>query len=313
MAAVSKKTLKNDLEKIATQMASIKVLPVAEDDHISVRVTTASFAPRKFSAGKYQVAVGINQALLRLDHPGFERESAYQASLDKKAWSESWNKRISSNMGGGVKANFGKKPFDLIGVSIKGQLEKSKQHGVQQKGSNTYPLITATPIGWQIGTEDGDPRAPDGVLPDGLEHCLSGEYFSARRDEQGEGHTGKNGVLALCVLRPKGGGNDPNITATLFGVSGSLRVAVTLTDRIPALQQSPLKSISETGAQEDSLRKAFIKICVRRAEQAYAEGLPTDAILSGEFYLNADHKHAPKLSPAAASEMPADTKGHRNG
>ena len=232
----------------------------AEDDHISVRVTaTTSVAPRKFSAGKYQVAVGINQALLRLDHPGFERESAYQASLDKKAWSESWNKQISSNMGGGVKANFGKKPFDLIGVSIKGQLEKSKQHGVQQKGSNTYPLITATPIGWQIGTEDGDPRAPDGVLPDGLEHCLYGGYVSARRDEQGEGHTGKNGVLALCVLRPKGGGNDPNITATLFGVSGSLRVAVTLTIASPLYNNPPLNQFQKQERRRNHYKRHSLK------------------------------------------------------
>jgi hypothetical protein len=83
MAPAPKKTAKDDLEKIATQLAAIKILPVTEDDRISVRVTTATFATKTFTAGKYQVAVGVNQALLRLDHPGFDRERAYQATLDK--------------------------------------------------------------------------------------------------------------------------------------------------------------------------------------------------------------------------------------
>jgi hypothetical protein len=170
-----------------------------------------------------------------------------------------------------------------------------------------------TPTGWQIGTERGDPRAPVGTLPNGLENCLSGEYFSGRRKEQGEGHKDKSGAFTLCLLRPKIGANDPNVTATLFGVSGSLRVAVKLIEPITSAQQSSLKLFAENRSQEDKLREAFIEICLRRAEQAHAEGLPHDTILSGEFYLSTDHKHAPKLSPSANSEKPANTKGHRDG
>lgn len=313
MAPAPKKTVQNDLEKIADQLASIKILPVAEDDHVAVRVTTASFATKTFTAGKYQVAIGIDQALLRLDHPGFERESPYQATLDKKVWSQSSTNRTFSKTGGMVKATIGKTFSRLLGASIGGHFERSKQKSVQQNNDLPYPLIAAMPTGWRIGTEHGDPRAPEGTLPDGLEGCLSGEYFSGRRDELGEGHKGKNGALALCVLRPKVGGNDPAVTATLFGASGALRVAVTLRDPIPTAQHSSLQLPAKNRSQEDQLREAFIEICLRRAEEAYVQGLPRDTIVSGEFYLSTDHKHAPKVSPTANSEKPDNTKGHRDG
>lgn len=313
MAPAPKKTAKDDLEKIATQLAAIKILPVAEDDHISVRVTAATFATKTFTARKYQVAVGIDQALLRLDHPGFERERPYQSTLDKNVWSQSSTNRTFSKTGGVVKATIGKTFSRLLGASIGGHFERNKQKSVQQNTAAPYPLITAMPTGWRIGTELGDPRAPEGTLPDGLEHCLSGEYFSGRRDELGEGHKGKNRALALCVLRPKVGGNDPTVTATLFGASGSLRVAVTLIEPIPTAQHSSLQLPAESRSQEDQLREAFIKICLRRVEEAYVEGLPRDAIVSREFYLSTDHKHAPKVSPTANSEKPENTKGNRDG
>ena len=100
-------------------------------------------------------------------------------------------------------------------------------------------------MGWRIGTELGDPRAPDKALPDGLDHCLDGEYFSGRRKEQGEGYKDRSGQLALGVLKPKAGGNDPHVIATLIGVSGALRFTVKLADPTIALG-SGLKSISES-------------------------------------------------------------------
>ena len=158
MAPAPKKTAKDDLEKIATQLAAIKILPVTEDDHISVRVTAATFATKTFTAGKYQVAIGVNQALLRLDHPGFDRERAYQATLDKTIWSESSINRTSSDAGGGIKANIGKKIADVIGLSAIARVAIDKRNSVQQKATADYPIISATPTGWRIGTERGELR-----------------------------------------------------------------------------------------------------------------------------------------------------------
>jgi hypothetical protein len=163
-------------------------------------------------------------------------------------------------------------------------------------------------MGWRIGTELGDPRAPEKALPDGLEGCLDGEYFSGRRNEKGEGYKETSGQFALGVLKPKPGGNDPRVTAILSGVSSALRVAVKLSDPTNA-SPSGLKVMSESKKKERELREAFIEICLHRADEAHKEHVRTDKLLSGEFYLHHHETHAPKLSPAASVEADKTLRG----
>lgn len=300
----AKKNERPDLEKIAAQLARVKITPVAGQDGIALKAT-ATFTTKSFDAGKYKVAVGLTHAVLQLDHPSFDREHAYQATLAKDRWSESWKSRQGTKLAGEVKAGIGAKIAGYFSFGAKGEAAKESQESAEQKASVPYPIVGVTPTGWQIGTILGDPRAPVGTLPDGLESCLNGEYLSGRNDERGDGYKGKDGSLALCVLKPNHHGNDPRIVATLFGVSGSLKVAVTSVE--PAIgTSSALQREGETKTQEEALRKAFIDICVQRATMEHAQ---TATMLSGEFYLSQHEIHAPKLPQ---QETRAKTKDDSN-
>ncbi len=243
--------------------------------------------------------------MLQLDHPSFDRESAYQATLAKERWSESWKTRQGSHVAGEVKAGIGAKIAGFLSFGAKGQAGKESRESAEQKASAPYPIVSVTPTGWHIGTNLGDPRAPVGTLPDGLESCLNGEYLSGRNDERGDGYKGKDEAFALCILKPNHHGNDPRIVATLFGVSGSLKVAVTSSE--PAIgSSSVLQRQGETKSQEDALRKAFIDICIQRATMEHAQ---TGTMLTGEFYVSQHEIHAPKLPQQETTR--ANAKGDK--
>ena len=89
--------------------------------------------------------------------------------------------------------------------------------------------------------------------------------------------------------------------ATLFGVSGSLRVAIALSDPGNS-QNSILQDEHDKKEREEALRKSFVEICVQRAEVARKHGAQTEAAISGEFYLSHHEIHAPKFSQKIATE-----------
>jgi hypothetical protein len=283
----------------------VKILPIARDGSITLKAT-ATFTTKSFDLGKYRVSVGLTHALLHLDHPSFDRESDYQATLDQKQWSQNSKSRESTSLSGGIKARIGASVGKFFGLDVKGEAAKEKQDSAEQKANVPYPIVRATPKGWQIGTELGDPRSPAGALPDGLETCLNGEYLSGRNGEEGDGHKIKDGEFALCVLKPNHHGNDPHITASLFGVSGSLKVSATSSE-VAEKAASPLQRHNETKSQEDTLRRAFIDICVQRAA---AERAQTGGMLTGEFYLSRHEILAPKLAPQETAEV--ELKGIKN-
>jgi hypothetical protein len=196
----------------------VQLTPIAEDGFISVRAVV-KFATRSFTAGKYQVSVGLTHALLQLEHPSFEMENAYQATLAKETWSESW--------------------------------------------------------------------------------------IAGRNEEKGDGAKDKTGAFALCVLRPKVGGNDPRIIATLLGASGSFQVVVTSANETP---QSALQSHTEERQTEEKLRKALVDICLQRLRAQEGGGARVDTMLTGEFYLDHQEKHAPKIGQNDAFDRQARTK-----
>ena len=170
MATSPKSKAHSNLQKVAAQIATIKILPVAMDEKVIVRAT-ATFATRSFTMGEYQVGIGIQQALLHLDHPSFDRSSAYQATLPKDTWSENSTEQskseASGHFAGGLKAKFG----GLFHLGAQGALGKERQEAAEQKSTLNFQIVSATPSGWRIGTERGDPRSPRGTLPIGLEHC----------------------------------------------------------------------------------------------------------------------------------------------
>jgi hypothetical protein len=295
MVSSPKKHQKVDLEKIAVQLASIHILIVPGPQRF-IRAT-AKFATRSFDAGTYRVSVGLKQAILHLDLPSYDIENAYQATLPMETWSESWKNLDSSRVGGGIKAKIGAKIAGLFSASAEGHAEKNKAETAEQKASAPYRIVSTTPTGWQIGTELGDPRDPRGTLPKGLDHCLNGEYLSGKSGEHGEGFKEKSGAFALCELRPKPGGNDTRVVATLFGASGSLQIEITPSNPVGTFQ-------NEKTEREAALRKAFVEICLQRAEAAAKDGIRTDEMLSGEFYLN-HHEIRGPIAPVQVSESKA--------
>jgi hypothetical protein len=305
MSTASKKVQKLDLEKIAAQLGKVHITPVPGEDHHALRAT-ATFTTRSFSVGLYKVSIGIRFALLHLLHPGYEIEHAYQATLAKETWSESWKLSSTSQLGGGVEIKLGARILEAIGISLKGTAEKARKQTAESRASSPYPIVAASPKGWQIGTELGDPRDPQGVLPGGLEHCLNGEYLSGRNGESGDGFKEKNGRMALCELIVKTSANDPHITATLFGSADSLKVAVVrLSSSEPA--KNNLATKNEEKDHEDALRSAFIEICIQRAKDALKDGARTDDLLSGDFYLNHHEIVGPRTpTPVIAGIMKSE-------
>jgi hypothetical protein len=297
MAGVNKKAPKIDLEKIAAQLASVRILAVAGEERLVLRATV-KFTTKSFDAGQYRVSVGVKQSILNIDHPSYEIDRAYQATLPKETWSESWKESRSSHISGEAKVHLGAKLLNIISFSGGGQVGKDQRETAELRANAPYRIVAATPTGWQIGTELGDPRDPGGTLPNGLEHCLNGEYLTGRNGEHGEGLE-KDGSFALCELRPVSGGNDPSIVATLVAASGSVQIAVNRLDsttvEIPTLQIQ-----KEKFEREEALRKAFIDICLQRAEIAHKSGARTEAMLSGELYLSHHEVHGPRISLKAS-------------
>jgi hypothetical protein len=300
MAAASKKVQKLDLEKIAAQLGKVHITPVPGEEHHALRAT-ATFTTRSCTAGAYKVSVGIRDALLHLHHPGYEIEHAYQATLANETWSERWKLSKATVVEGQVGFNLGAKIQQVIGIVLKGNAAKDRKESAESTVSASYPIVKPSPKGWQIGTELGDPRDPQGALPKGLEHCLSGEYLSGRNGECGDGFKEKSGRIALCELVVKTGANDPHITATLFGSSDSLKVAV---ERLESFEPAStnLSSRNEQKEHEDTLRRAFIEICIERAKEAVKDGARTDDLVSGDFYLNHHEVMGPR-TPTIASAI----------
>lgn len=295
------KSERKDLEKIASRLGSIHLIVIPGDQELLVRAT-AKFDPARFQSGEYEVAIGLNEAHLVLDHPSFDSSDFYEATLDKSIWSENFKSEKDSLKSGGVE---GKAKFSLpswLTFSGGGKFEAKKQETTEQKASARYPIISATPRGWRIGTELGDPRDPQGVLPDGLEHCLVGAYLSGQRGEMAYNQKNNSDPPILCRLTPKAGGNDPYIVATIYGACGALRIRISR--RNENVDQGCMSG-REDSTREEKLRESFVKICIERAAKTFEDGLRPQDHTTGEFYLNRHEIMAPKLSPSSTREPPS--------
>jgi hypothetical protein len=298
MAANNASKQRKDLDVIARQLGEVKLQALPKDGKILLKAT-AKFGARTCSIGEYKVAFGLNQAILHVECPSFDKAREYSATLSPNVFSESWKESRKQDTKVKGKAGFGVKLFSYfsLGGEVAGGRESSDS--AEQRGKISYPLITAIPGGWRIGSELGDPRVPRGVQPKGLENCLDGEYFSGQRDEAGEGEKIAPLGTALCVLTPKEGGNDLAITATLLGVSGSLQISLEPLNE----PKFPGTKIQET----TKLRQAFIEILVNRTKEAGKAGAATEDLVSGDYYLHHHTIMAPKIPELAARPASAKT------
>lgn len=286
MALQVKSKERKDLENVVSRLAKVKLLARAIENHVALSAL-ATFGTATFESGEYNVSVGITQAILRIDHPSYDRSEEYSAVLAKEFWTEKSkiSEKSSKNISGevGVAAKF----FNAFKFTGKASAEKDNQKNTENSANLSFPLVTQDPVGWRIGSELGDPRDPAGTLPQGLEHCLSGGYFDGKNGEIGSGYEYEKGKFALCRLTRQQGGNDPAITATLTGLSGALRI--NFRRKIPRLE-NVAKDLVQIAERQDAMRRVFIGICVERAAKSEQEDL-----LTGEFQIASHKIHAPKL------------------
>jgi hypothetical protein len=297
-----------NLDKIATQLGEVKLLPVARDDHLELRAT-ARFAVRKFEEGDYIVHVGLREALLRLEHPSFESGEPYEESLNAQSFEESSHKETKTSASGEIEASLG---WRLI-AKFRGAGKANAARNVRQETKSLahYKIIAAEAGDtWRIGSELGDPRHTS-TGPQAVAACLEGAYLDRplsaelgkgshpstkpRTEEHPSARLGgeemiKSAPVILCRLRPKPEGpdksNDQRIVGKLTGAPRSLFVGL---ERFgPA---APVTRAHDSD-REKELRKALIDICLQREA---LDDLTTDRKLTGEFLLHRHETMAPKI------------------
>lgn len=213
-----------DLHKLETQLATCKLLPVAQEGHYALRLT-AEFKPLTFESGAYRVHVGVRRAHIMLEHDGLDSEEKYSAVVAEEFWKAENKGKIERGFAGAAEAGGSQKPFGFawLKTALKGNFARSDV--AMRAGKKVLPLIESTPQGWSVGGQAGDPRVADEAGPAALAGCLRGAYFSGREGEQPDG-PGKKGAPA-CVLRPRAEGtNATAIRAVLSGAAGGLVIAV---------------------------------------------------------------------------------------
>jgi hypothetical protein len=296
--------IKPALENISSRLASITFLPRGAGDVIHVQAC-ATFGPVKDQpVGDYIVSFGLKEAILHLEHNGHEINQKYQASLSRSVFSEKWNSKKSSStkfaIGGRIKLAY----KTLIGADITTSHAIDRSYGDNTSIDKSYNIITPVPDGWRIGSELGDPRAPVGVHSDKMEHCLDGQYFTGASGEEGIGQKMADTKLALCVLTPKAGKNDTQITATILVNSSSLCISLKIKP-VPdpaGIKASAREIDKQKKAKEIEIRQKLIQICINKAGAANADNPTSLSYSEGFFPLTRPvTKSAPKLGSQSLS------------
>jgi hypothetical protein len=298
--AAQNKKQKIDLEGVARRLGKItRLLPAAGTPHSLLRATLA-FDTATFESGEYRVSIGIKKATLLIEHPGYDIDRPYSATLAKEHWSENWTRSDKSQFGGRLKLAIGALFSGTVKANAQVSGNKERNETVQQKGKLPYPIVTPTPRGWQIGTERGDPRDPHGSLPSGLEGCLFGEYLTGRNGEEPDKTLSSKSPPALCELHPKHNANDPHITALLLTDSNSIEVVVSRS-REAGEPKAPLPAMHDRAEAEKRLREAFISISIQRTDAAHKSEPMPDDIVTGEYLLHRDKKLGPGIDTKTVS------------
>ncbi|SRR6266568_637982 len=195
MAKVITQLESTNLDLVAKQIGECSLLTIPKSDHIVLRIA-AKFAVKAFKTNQYSVSVGLTQAILRLSHPSYDSVSAYQATVDKSFWAETWKsqKKRHTEVSGSVEAKTGF--LQYLGLRGKFSASIAADQEEALSGKKEYQIVKAIPGGWEIGSDLGEPRTPAGTTAKGLEFCLQGEYLTGRNGENGDGM--KDEALAGC-------------------------------------------------------------------------------------------------------------------
>lgn len=278
---------RNDFQRLATRLGSCRVDLRAAGDHIAVTVR-ATLSPQSFESGDYLVHVGFRRCELRFEHEGYDIAAKYSAVVGDEFWKSKTKATSEAKSGLEGEAGGSFKFWSFLNIGGKWSARKHHSGSDTQEGKSVLPLIEATPEGWSLGGEAGDPRVAAQAADKAMSGCLRGEYFSGRDGEQPDVTLKKD--APTCVLRPRADrGNAYQIKATLYGAAGGLVVAIARKDG----GASP-----ETREKDDerieTYKQTLIRICLDKAsEEARA------AKLSGEIVLHEQTRAAPKLSPRA--------------
>lgn len=280
-----KENEKTDLNRLASRLGVCRVDLRATGDHVSVTVR-ASLAPQTFESGDYIVQVGFRQCGLRLEHEGFDIEAKYSAVVGDDFWKS--KTKATSEAKSGLEGESGGSFKLLSFLNIRGKWSARRRHSDSdtQEGKSLLPLIEATPDGWSLGGDAGDPRVAAQATEKTMSGCLRGEYFSGRDGEQPDVPSKKD--APTCILRPRADrGNAYQIKATLYGAAGGLVIAIAR----KAGGASP-----EVRTKDDDriefYKQNLIRICLDKATPDTRA-----AALSGEVVLHEETRAAPKVSP----------------
>lgn len=283
-----KESEKTDLNRLASRLGSCRVDLRATGDHISVTVR-ASLSPQSFESGDYVVQVGFRRCGLRLEHDGFDIEKKYSAVVGENFWKSKTEAKSESRSGLEGAAGFSAKAMYFLQVSGKWLRSRLQTDSMTQEGKSVLPLIEATPEGWSLGGEAGDPRVAAQAAEKAMSGCLRGEYFSGRDGEQPDVSSKKD--APTCILRPRADrGNAYQVKATLYGAAGGLVIAVAR--KAGGVLPETLKNDDD---RVETYKQTLIRICL---DKASAEARA--ASLSGEIVLHEETRAAPKVSPRAA-------------
>ncbi len=247
---------------------------------------TVAFGCPAFQWGNYTATIGLNQAAIALDHPGFDCDEFYQALLNPKEWKE----KIKDKSGVDSKLGLGGKLKLLLGfasISADGEMSKSNSHSGEVESTARYSLVSRQAQRWVIGSELGDPRKPHSIL---MGNCLSGTYCDGDGNAETTGteiKIGKNNYKAFCVITAKAGANDDRVRCMLIAPVGALRIEITHSAPILAGSLNPVAAIDQKEQRENALRNAIAQICYDKIKQMESEDKNAigEHLLSGELLI----------------------------
>ena len=243
---------------MAGKLATVKAIPsVGENDEAHLRVE-ATFTPQTLDrdSDQFSLTIGIYEALLVMEHAGYDRLEAVEANLASTIWTAEHKTLTESKVSGsamaGVKA---KVAAYFVSATASAQAEASASHANfdEHHGKATYPIIRATTEGWQIGGPEGDPRCVPSIDPK-KKWMLNGSYFNGLGEARSH-----NGPYS-AKLRHKIGANDYSCRALLYAAHDGFRVEIKRrSDANPA-------TTTTNEVHKLALKEAIVRACLQRAK-----------------------------------------------
>lgn len=257
-----------DLKEHHGKLGKIAILPnfLVDEPYLAVEVV---MEPRVFSSGKdreYEVVVGFSEAHVVMNHPGYEANAHYAATVAPDIWKASVNNKTSLDASGTAEVSTGFSLFGFLTGNAGAKAAAQKARVAEVNEAVPYPLIQPTIDGWAIGGIHGDPRYGKNNVGEkaGL---LQGSYFKGDIGEDSAAEKTPAGRPKSAKLQYRDGANSLKITATLSAPKSALQV------RVRRLEGNAITAVELAQDHADQLKEALIKLCVaRELEMTAASG-----------------------------------------